>query len=345
MKLRRWLLLPVTVAGLVGAAYVGFEAEGAGQRMTTAAEKFVASLSDEQKTKAVLAFDDRERTNWQFIPLQDKDRKPTRKGLRLEEMNDNQRKLALDLVRAGTSMSGYDKASTIMSLESILNELEKGKGPVRSPGWYFFTVFGTPARGGKWGWRVEGHHLSLNFTVDRGKVLGSTPAFFGANPADVKAGERKGLRTLPEAEDSARELFASLDDEQRQVALQKKQFSEIEAGKPTPNVGGPVGLPAAKMNAKQQAVLQKLIEGYANRMPPDVAAHELERVRAAGLEKVHFAFARDEDKPGKPYTYRVQGPTFVIEFLNVQGDSAGNPANHIHSVWRNLAGDFGLSER
>src|SRR5262249_54171239 len=146
-------------------------------------------------------FDSKERTNWHFVPLQDKEKRPTRKGLPLGEMNEEQRKAALALVSAGTSPEGDKKATTIMSLETILRELERGGAMVRDPAWYFFTVFGTPSKTGKWGWRVEGHHLSLNFTLDGGKVISATPAFFGANPATVMQGPRKGLRTLPEAED------------------------------------------------------------------------------------------------------------------------------------------------
>jgi hypothetical protein len=309
--------------------------------MIAAAGRLTDSLSDQQREKAVFDFDDKERTNWNFVPLQTKDKKPSRKGLRLEEMTPQQREATLALLRAGTSASGFVKATTIMSLESILHQLEKNGAMVRNPGWYFLTLFGKPSKAGRWGWRIEGHHLSLNFVVDKGAVTGATPAFFGANPAHVMAGPRKGLRTLPEAEDLAKELFAALDDEQRKVARQPKQFPEIEQAKPEPHVGPPQGLPGAKMTDKQRDLLQRLVAGYAERMPPEVAAAEMEEVKRAGFDKVYFAFARDEAEPGKPYTYRVQGPTFVIEFLNVQSDSANNPANHIHSAWRNIKGDFG----
>jgi hypothetical protein len=344
MTVRRLLLALVAGAGLIGAAVLSKEAEPLGAKMAAAADKFVGSLDAGQKAKALLAFDDRDRTNWHFVPYQDK-KKPLRKGLRLEEMTAEQKEAALALVRAGTSASGYLKATTIMSLESILRELEKNGANVRNPGWYFFTVFGTPSKSGPWGWRVEGHHLSLNFTLDKGKVTGATPFFFGANPAEVKAGPRKGLRTLPEAEDQAKNLFASLDDGQRKEAFRPKQFPEIEEGKPAAHPGEPVGLPAARMTDKQRAMLLELVEGYAARMPPEVAAVELARLKDAGAEKIHFAFARDNDKPGSPYTYRVHGPTFVIEFLDVQSDSANNPANHIHSAWRDLPGDFGAAVR
>jgi hypothetical protein len=344
MKLTRILLALGLVAGLVGVAFVGQKLESAGSKMTEAGEKFVESLTAEQKGKAVLPFDSKERVNWHFIPMQDAGKRPTRKGLPLQDMNEKQKKAALALLAAGTSESGNKKALTIMSLEAILRELEKGGSMVRNPEWYFFTVFGTPSRTGKWGWRVEGHHLSLNFVVDNGKVTAATPNFFGANPATVKAGPRKGLRTLPEAEDLARDLFRSLDEDQKKAAYQEKQFPEISQGSADSGVGEPVGLPAAKMNDRQHGVLVKLLQSYADRMPPEVGREQMKRVREAGVDKIHFAYAGGVE-PGKPYTYRIQGPTFVIEFLNVQRDSAGNPANHIHSVWRNVKGDFGVAAR
>jgi hypothetical protein len=344
MKLYRVLLAVVLVAALVGVAYVGQAPEPAGSRMAAAAEKFLDSLKDDQKTKATFAFDDKERTNWHFVPLEDKEKNPTRKGLRLEEMSKEQQDAALDLVRAGTSPGGFSRATTIMSLESILKDLEKGKGPIRNPGWYFFTLFGKPSKAGRWGWRVEGHHLSLNFTIDNGQVVSSTPTFFGANPASVMAGERKGLRTLPQADDLARELFKSLDKDQQPIALQKEHFGEPAAQKAEAGVGPPRGLPGSKMTEPQRNMLWQLIEAYANRMPADIADAQLKEVKDAGLGEVYFAYTGGTDS-GEQHTYRVQGPTFVIEFLNRQPDAAGNPANHIHSAWRNLKGDFGLTAR
>src|SRR5262245_35398639 len=214
MKLVRMALALAVVLGVAGVALVGQwlgrlgsadkPAEPAGVKMTDAAQKFLDTLTAEQKGKAVFDFDSKERTNWHFVPLQDRDKKPTRKGLPLQDMNAKQKEAAKALLAAGTSPEGNKKAVTIMSLEAILRDLEKGGSMVRNPEWYFFTVFGTPARTGKWGWRVEGHHLSLNFVIEDGKVASSTPCFFGANPATVKGGERKGLRTLPEAEDLAK---------------------------------------------------------------------------------------------------------------------------------------------
>ena len=348
MKLKQLLLVAILGAGLVGAACFSKEGDSAGVRMSDAAAKLANSFNDDQKSKALFAFDSEERTNWWFVPLQ-KDKKPLRKGLRFDRMTGEQKEMAKALLRAGTSSSGFGKATTIMSLEAVLAELEKNGENVRNPGWYFVSIFGTPSKAGKWGWRIEGHHLSLNFVVDRGKIVASTPAFFGANPALIKneteKGPKKGYRTLPQAEDLAQQLFASLNDEQKKEARQPEQFPEIEQGKPVAHPGTPKGIAAAKMNEKQRGLLMKLIQSYADRMPSEVAAAEMDDVKTGGLDKIHFAFAQDAKKPGKPYTYHIQGPTFLIEFLNVQADSARNPANHIHSCWRDLRGDFGIEAR
>ncbi len=217
---RRLLLGVLIVASLAGAAYVSQETETAASKMTTAAEKFVDSLTMEQKAKAERCSPSthKDRTNSNFVPLQEKGVKPLHKGLTLEEMNaGSSRTKAEDLLRAGTSEAGFNKATTIMSLESILKELEKGGANVRNPGWYFFSIFGQPGKKGDWGYRIEGHHLSLNFTFKDGKLIGSTPAIFGANPAKVMNGDvKKGMRTLPEAEDNALDLYNALDDDQLQ---------------------------------------------------------------------------------------------------------------------------------
>jgi hypothetical protein len=344
MRLLRALLTVAAMALLAGVAYVGQKAEPAGARMTRAADKLIGSLSADQKAKAVFDFDSPERTRWFFTPQQ-REGKPLRKGLRLEDMTAEQKETARDLLASSTSASGDKKALTIMSLESILHDLEKNGANVRNPEWYFFSIFGKPSDKGKWGWRVEGHHLSLNFVMDNGQLSAATPAFFGANPAVVMDGRRKGLRTLPEAEDLARKLFTALDDDQKKAASRDKLFPEVPGeGEASVRVGPPEGLAAEKMTEKQQAILTSLLKAYAERMPAEVAEAQMKQVKDAGIGKVHFVYAGGT-KQGEKYTYRVQGPTFIIDFRNFQPDSAGNPANHIHSVWRSLQGDFGLGPK
>ena len=343
MSPKKMLLGAAALACLAFLAFMAKEAEGPGSRLTDAGSKLLDSLDAKQKAKACLAFDDENRTKWYFTPRQ-KGGKSLRKGLPLAEMAPAQKKLALGLVRAGTSAEGYEKAVGIMGLENFLRDIEKGKGPVRNPEWYFVTFFGKPSKAGKWGVRIEGHHLSLNYTLDAGEVASATPCVFAANPADVKSGKLKGLRVLAASVDRYAALRDSLDEGQKKAARQARLHHEIKEAEKKPSVGAPRGLAADKMTEKQQAQLWKLMETYAGRLPAEVAKAELAKIKAAGLGKTYFSYAVDEKRPGKPNTYRVQGPAFLIEFINEQADAAKNPANHIHSAWRNMNGDFGLAE-
>jgi hypothetical protein len=340
----RLAALATTVAIITAVALVGqAEPKNSADKMQLAAGKFLATLSPELKKKGTFGFDDPHRTKWYFTPQQEK-RTFTRKGVRLEEMSAEQKSAAMGLLKTGLSANGYKQATTILVLEGLLNELEGGKGAmVRNNGWYFVSIFGEPNGTGKWGWRFEGHHLSVNYTLDKGEVVSATPLLFGANPADVKAGDKKGLRTLPAIEDYARALIKSLNEKQDAVARQPKEFAEIKEGQPKADVGNPVGIPAADLTGDQREILAKLLLAYTDRMPEDLAAAEQKRATNTPPGKLYFAYAGSPE-PGKPYSYRVYAPEFVVEFLNVQADSAKNPANHIHSAWRRLPVDFALSE-
>ena len=343
MKNRKSVVAAMAACAIATAGWVGLRYEGTGGDMTKAADRLLNSLSAEQGAKARMAFNDPKRLDWHFIP------KPERKGLQIKEMTADQRKLAHALLHTGVSEVGYEKATTIMSLEAILHELEKPTGTmIRDTERYYFTIFGTPAPQGKWGWSVEGHHLSLNFVVDNGKLVSATPAFFGANPATVKSelnvGPKRGQRTLAKEETLAFDLLQSLSADQLKVAvIDSKAPADLRgAGVPQAPNEPPAGLASEKMTDSQRKTLLAMLENYAGNMPQEVGAAWLGEIKKAGTDKLHFAWA-GADKPGTGHYYRVQGPTFVLEFINVQPDSAKNPANHIHSNWRSLAGDFGLA--
>jgi hypothetical protein len=298
--------------------------------MSEAAKAFLASLTPEQSAQTKFAFDAEERFNWHFIPRE-------RKGLPLKDMTGAQKHMAHSLLNAGLSQRGYMKATTIMSLDDVLRVIEKDSGVRRNAEGYFFSVFGEPTEQGTWGYRVEGHHLALNFTIVNGKVVGS-PNFFGANPAEVREGPRKGLRVLHAEEDKARELLMALSPEQKKAAvLTKDAYKDIitMASRKASLEGQPSGLHAGKMNTKQRALLQSVVEEYANNMPEQIAQARLEQLKKAG-NNMYFVWTGVEEKGG-PHYYRVQAPDFLIEYDNTQ-----NNANHIHSVWRDFNGDFGL---
>jgi hypothetical protein len=318
------------------------KASTAGQ-MSASAEKFLESLSAEQRKTAQLDYDTPKRLDWHFIP------KDSRKGLQIRDMESAQRKAADGLLRSALSQIGYDKATKIMELENLLAELQKGKsGPIRDPERYYFTVFGKPSGDAKWGLSIEGHHMSLNFVVEGDKVVSSTPTVFCTNPAivmnQVIPSVEKGTRVIKEEETLAFELLGALEGEQRKTAVIAAEApQEVRAaGEPQPPTNAPEGIAASKLNDSQKQILRKLIEAYAANLTDDVAKDRLEAIDEAGFDKIHFAWAGAE-KPGVGHYYRVQGPTFLIEFVNVQPDAAGNPANHIHCLWRDMRGDFAIA--
>src|SRR5499426_3030422 len=303
----------------------------AASAMAEAANKFLASLTPEQKAKATLDFADENRRDWTVVPRD-------RKGVPLKDLDENQRKLAMEFMKTGLGASGYQKATTIMSLEPVLAQLEGPNRRIpRDPELYYFSIFGTPSPKAPWGWRVEGHHVALNFTVVKGEMLSNTPLAFGANPAEVREGERKGLRALAGEEDRGRDLIQALDEKQRAVAIfdQKAPSDILTLAKIKADPLKPEGIPAGQMNKQQKALLEKLIGEYLGRMPQDVAEERSKKMRAAGFDKIYFGWAGGVNK-GDPHYYRIQSPTFLIEYDNTQ-----NNANHIHSVWRDFNGDFG----
>ena len=316
---------------------------GVGVAMTEAAQKFLAALTPDQRAKATMAFDNPARLDWHNIP------KPERKGLQVRDMSEEQRKLCQALLQTALSDVGHEKAARIMSLENNLREGEKSltNGQLRDPERYFLTVFGQPETAGAWGWSFEGHHFSLNFVVRDGQVVSDTPSFWGANPATVQVfvpgGPETGVRTLAKEEQLAFDLVNSLDDSQRaQAVIAAKAPDEYRAaGKPQAPHTAPEGLAVSAMTPAQQQTLWSLIETYNRNLAPALAEARLAGVKADGLDRLYFAWAGGL-KAGEGHYYRIQGPSFVLELINVQSDPQGNKANHIHSVWRNLKGDFGV---
>lgn len=297
--------------------------------MAEAANDFLTSLKTDQYTKASFDLKSDERTNWHFIPK-------TRVGLPFKEMTKEQRNFAHALLDSGLSQRGYVKATEIMSLELVLFDLEN-KSPKRDPELYYVSIFGHPGSTNTWGWRVEGHHLSINFTIVDGKEISTTPSFFGSNPGEVKEGPRKGVRVLANEEDMGRRLVKSFSDDQKKIAMISTNApKEIFTGnlrKATPLE--PVGLSHSQMTKEQGESLENLIKEYLFRNRLEIVEADLAKIKKAGLDKIHFAWAGGFER-GEAQYYRIQGPTFLMEYDNTQND-----ANHVHTVWRNFENDFG----
>jgi hypothetical protein len=334
--MRRGVTVRVGVAvALVVAARltVAMATEQSAARMASAAQAFLAALGPEQKAHARFEYGSPERMRWHFIP----DEMFPRKGLTFRAMTPDQQEKARALLRTGLSAHGYGIATSIIQLENVLRVIENSPRFARSPLDYHFTVFGDPAARGSWGWRVEGHHLSLHFSIANGRVTASSPTFTGANPAEVREGPAKGQRVLASLEDAGRALVEALTEPQRQTAVLAGVAPGDIVSANTLDIGplGPPGLAASRMTPAQRDQLMKVIGAYTTLMADDVAAERMQRLTGAGTGAITFSWAGPLTRGAKHY-YRVQGPTFLIEYDNTQNDG-----NHIHAVWRDFQGDFG----
>ena len=330
------VFLAVFLAVVLSACGVGSGADSAPGDTTAVAAPagaFLSTLSARGRGSATFGFDDPERMNWGYVPKR-------RAGIPLGDMNARQRDAAFTLLGTGLSERGVALAHGVIELEGTLREMEGMVTSLllgRDPDRYFMSLFVGPGGAHPWGWRFEGHHLSVNVTElgPHGQVV--APLFVGANPARVPSGPKQGHRLLAGEEDLGFELLRSLDAGQRaRAVIAAKAFGDIVTGSdPAVQAMAFAGLPASEMTAEQQRVLRRLLELYAGRMAASAASRGLRRIDEVGFERLHFAWA-GAGEPGEPHYYRIHGPTVLVEYDNAQGG-----ANHIHTVWRDLENDFG----
>ena len=305
-----------------------------GRAMADAANAFLRDLNADQRSKASFKLEDDSRFEFRYTPR-------ARTGLPLKEMSEAQRAKAHALLKTGLSMRGYTNATDIIALENVLRAVEPARtganAIVRDPELYFVSIYGDPSGKTPWAWKFEGHHISVNFTLVDAKPIVFAPSFFGSNPAVVKDGPQAGKRALREEEESARALMAALSDEQKKKAIFTDQApremltAENREAKMLDNVGMAYG----EMTPAQKRLFERVLDAYLGRVAPELAKARLEVMQKSGMDKIMFGWAGTLDVGG-PHYYRIQGPTFLVEYDNVQ-----NNANHIHSVWRDFDGDFG----
>jgi hypothetical protein len=343
--------------------------------MAQLAHGFLAMLSPEQRSKANPPFEDETlRRSWYYTPSE-------RAGLPMIEMRPTQRAQALRLLASGLSETGFNAVATVMGLENVLDRAEnfsdrpysgrQVESRFRDPGLYFVAVFGNPGGDGPWGWHAGGHHVSVHYTVRDGAVA-ATPAFFGANPAVAPMPGGLLLRPLGAEEDLARSLLSLLRPDQAAQAIvtetaprdivqtnrprleegalprsfgtfapgaTARNANEMESGlapeveaKVRYSSTAPIGLAGSAMDAGQREALSRLVHLYIDRVAPPLAAQYAALFKP---EKTSFGWAGSV-QPGEAHYYRIQAPRLLIEYDNVQ-----NGANHIHSVLRDPANDFG----
>jgi hypothetical protein len=326
--MRRTRLVVLTLVLVAGVALSLRAVQSPSAEMAAAANAFLAGLTPAQRELASFEVSDEERFNFHFIPRE-------RRGVSLRMLDEAGRARAHALLRTGLGQRGYLAATTIIALENVLRAMEMRD--IRDPELYFVSIFGTPGGRAPWGWRFEGHHPSLNFTVAEGRPVAWAPAFFGANPAEVRTGEiMKGARPLADVEDLARAFVMALDEAQRRTAIFTAEAPRdiVTGAEHEVSPLDPVGIAVRDLRPAQREMLVRVIDAYLDRMAPALSTARRQALTPT-LDEVRFGWA-GVTEPGGPHYYRIQGPTFLIEYDNVQNNN-----NHIHSIWRDFAGDFG----
>lgn len=296
------------------------------QEMATAAAAVLSALSDEQMALGHLGYPvDSARRSLEYRPR-------PRPGISLADLTPKARKAAHRLLATGLSSHAFAQAMAVLALEEVLDRAE-GWARGRHSDDYWVAIFGNPAED-QWAWRFEGHHLSVNVAVQDGEVF-ATPMFFGANPATVSYAGRPVLRPLAPEEDLARALLDGMGPHNRREAIVREQAPiDIHSG-PSPQAPEaiePYGISSSKLDHTSRTLLRHLTDLYFSRLPEALAAKELERLDS---EELHFAW-EGPTQPGVRHYYRIQAPDLLIEYDNTSDD-----ANHVHTVVRKPASDFG----
>ncbi|MBN8673194.1 MAG: DUF3500 domain-containing protein [Chitinophagales bacterium] len=294
--------------------------------------RVVNSLDSTQRAKAIFLFDDMSRYDWNYLPAS----LIPRKGVCVKDLDSIQKKNVYALLKSFLSDKGFLRTQDIMNNEYYLKELEPTMIH-RIPENYFVAFYGMPGKDSVWGWKFSGHHIALNFTIVNNQ-LALTPIFFGVYPAEIKEGKNKGRRIIKDEEDIGFDLVNMLTSEQKAKAIfQSKAFNDIVTANAI-QVGPltPVGIAAKNLTNQQKTILNKLIVSHLSSMPAAIAELRMKRIVAEDFNQIRFGWAGGLVK-GVPHYYRIQGKTFLIEF-----DNTTHNANHIHIVWRDFDGDFGI---
>jgi Protein of unknown function (DUF3500) len=317
-----------TISCLVLFASINFSIA---QDLSQKAKDFLTTLSPELKLQAVFPLKHEERFNFNFVPLE-------RKGPTFRDFNATQKTAALELLKASLSAQGFKKATDIIELEKALIIIEK-QAPdsrYRDPLNYHFCIFGTPTADKAWGWKFEGHHISVNFVSNEGRIVSSTPSFFGSNPGIVTIEEQKGKQALKLESELALLLVNALSEEQLKTArVSEEAPKEIITGnsRKASNIE-PRGISFNALDDDQKKTFLQLLDVFVKNYELGFSKTLMEKIKKAGMDNLSFAWAGGL-RYGVPHYYRIQGPMLLIEYDNIQ-----NNANHVHTSVRDLTNDF-----
>lgn len=307
------------------------------------------SFSKTQKFGALLSFNDTARMQWNNLPVGMR----ARAGVSVGNMSNSQRQLLHRLLSASLSSQGYLKATGIMHLDELINSFydsmyvqkklpDQAYTFVKTLQWspknYYFAFFGSPLQS-TWGFKLEGHHLSINFTLVN-DAISVTPLFVGTDPAEFLTSEYAGWRVLGQEEDLGLRLVCTLTEAQKKSAVASQEVPRdiITAAESGKRLIDPWGISFRDLDKKQRELLLAMVREFVFNLELDKAQLEYARIEKAGFDKIYFGWIGGTEEKLAHY-YVINGPTFLIEFDNNGGPRES--ANHIHAIWREKGNEYG----
>ena len=298
-----------------------------------AAEAFLATLSPDEKKQALLPLNDPERQKWTNVPTKANDG-----GIRLGDLTRPQLESACAFLSTVLSENGYLMARNIMLADDLLLKNEgqaKRRGGFGSAN-FWVSIFGTPSETEPWGVQWDGHHVAVNLSIV-GEKMTLSPAFIGTQPHKFMLGDQE-ITPMKNEIAWAMDFMKSLNEEQRAKAVVGDKRARIQAGAGKDGVMPEArGLACSELTPAQHALLLKLVGLWVNDLPAKPAAARMAELDKQ-LKKAHFAWY-GPFTPGSDASYHLVGPEIIVEYggQNLGGD----PLDHIHSIYRNPANEYG----
>jgi len=295
------------------------------QSMADTARELIASIDHKKKAELVYVFKNSSRENWHFFPNWS-----GRKGIPLSQFSNKQKGFIRELLHLLLTSEAFQEQENVRLIHGLRKDFKDPNNPMKL---YYLSIFGSPSTSTNWGWRFEGHHLSLNCTLVNGKILSVTPSFWGASPVRANNLDDREIELFFEEQVVCLSLVESLTESQRQ----KGELNRSKGPQAKPKIfredfQNDSGLYFSELKSKQQELLRRLIFTFAQKYRPEILEEVDQRKPIIDAETIRFSYRLNSER----YIsyFRILSKEYLIEYDNQGG-------NHIHAAWRDFDGDFG----
>ena len=289
------------------------------------AEELIASSEKQKDIPLTYSFGDPSRENWHFFPNW-----LGRTGVPLHRLSKDQRLLVQKMVELLLSEDGFQEYENLRLIHGIRKDLNAPDNPMHR---YSISIFGKPSIKTTWGWRLEGHHLSLNCTLVEGQAFSITPSFWGASPVRVTNGKYTGMALFEQEQEISLKLVNSLSDSQkRKSELGSGHGSEAVSQVSREEYQNLPGIGFFQLSEGQQKMLEQIVLLFAEKYRPEIVKKINNRKKIFDPFTLRFSYIFSSR--GYISYFCIITSEYLIEFDNQGG-------NHIHAAWRDFDGDFG----